>query len=214
MSARDGEGLEQARGYWDERASRAATDCERTEQNRRPQRMRFEAFVLFHDLAGKSILDIGCGAGDFWEHLQARGIACDYLGTDLSPEMIRRCRERFPGVAFEAGNVLEWDTARQFDYTVAFGVHAIRVEGLREIMERITRQQFALSRVAAHVTFLTDRYSGFAPHIHPWNAEEMLRFGLSLTPYVVLRHDYLPNDFSLTLYREPLIDTRRDLKLD
>ena len=29
--------------------------------------------------------------------------------------------------------------------------------------------------------------------------------------YVILRHNYLPNSFSITLYREPLIDTRRDL---
>jgi cyclopropane fatty-acyl-phospholipid synthase-like methyltransferase len=162
-------------------------------------------------LSGKSLLDLGCGVGDLYAHLQTRGIRCNYTGFDISSEMIRRCRERFPGARFESGNILEWHPGDQFDYTVAIGIHAIKVEGGRQLLERITRRQFELCRVAAHVSSLTDRYSGFAPHIQAWRAEDILTMALEITPYVILRHDYLPNDFSVTLYREPLIDTRTDL---
>ncbi len=48
---------------------------------------------------------------------------------------------------------------------------------------------------------------------HPGN-RQVLALALEVTPWVVLRHDYLPNDLSVTLYREPLIDTRNDLMLD
>ena len=44
--------------------------------------------------------------------------------------------------------------------------------------------------------------------------EQVLALALEVTPWVVLRHDYLPSDLSVTLYREPLIDTRCDLLLD
>jgi ubiquinone/menaquinone biosynthesis C-methylase UbiE len=200
--------------YWNNRARSATTDCERVEWNQRTQRMRFEAFVLNHDLNGKSVLDVGCGVGDLYAHLQARGLRCDYTGFDLSPEMIQRCRSRFPGVSFESGDFLEWSPDRQFDYTVAIGIHNIKVDNVREVVQRVTQRQFGLCQVAAHLSILTDRYSGFAPHIQAWHAEEVLSLALQITPYVVLRHDYLPNDFSVTLYREPLIDTRKDLILE
>ena len=206
--------LQQAQTYWDKRAAEAATDCEKVEQSQRTQRMRFEAFVLYHDLSGKSLLDVGCGAGDLWAHLQARGISCDYTGIDISPEMVKRCQERFPGVRFESRNILEWTPDQPFDYTIAVGIHNIKIDGGRELLEAVTRRQFELCRIATHISLLTDRYTGFAPHIQPWHAEEILTLALDITPYVVLRHDYLPNDFSVTLYRQPLIDTRPDLMLE
>jgi len=86
--------------------------------------------------------------------------------------------------------------------------------GGRELLRRVTRRQFELCRRAAHVDLLTDRYPGFDPHIQSWRVEEVLTLALSITPYVALRHDYLPNAFSVTLYREPLIDSCPGLLLD
>jgi cyclopropane fatty-acyl-phospholipid synthase-like methyltransferase len=207
--------LEKLSEYWDSRAESHDSDCAKVDATRRAQRMRFEAFLLYHDLNGKRVMDLGCGVGDFFEHLQARGIDCHYQGVDISQKMIDRCRERFPGGAFECGNVLVSDFGAPFDFVVAFGIHNnVRLADGRDFLERVTRRQFELARVAAHVSILTDRYLGFAPHMQSWRAEEVLAIALDITPYVVLRHDYLPNDFSVTLYRSPLIDTRRDLVLD
>lgn len=45
-----------------------------------------------------SILDVGCGGGEFLHYLHARGYA-QLHGFDLSPEQVRRCHERgFPQV--------------------------------------------------------------------------------------------------------------------
>ncbi len=211
------QGLDAVRTYWDERATRHGDDCVKIESSKRAQRMRFENFVLAHDLGGRSVLDVGCGTGDLLEHLGRRGVTCSYVGVDLSGEMIAAARAKHGAGTFEAANILEWDPAdesRRFDYVTSFAVHNVRVPGGRELLEKLTRQQFALCRVAAHVSLLTDRFKGFDAHIQPWRAEEVLSLALSITPYVVLRHDYLPNDFSVTMYREPLIDTRRDLLLD
>jgi SAM-dependent methyltransferase len=206
--------IDQLTKHWDRQASEAANDCARVDASRRAQRMRFENFAVHHDLAGASVLDIGCGVGDFFEHLQLRPFHGSYLGVDISEAMISRSHERFPAGAFEVRNVLDWTPSEPFDYTVAFAIHNVRIPGSDDLLRQITRRQFDLCRRAAHVSLLTDRYRGFAPHILPWRAEEVLSLALEITPYVVLRHDYLPNDFSVTLYREPLIDTRRDLLLD
>lgn len=208
------EGLATAESYWNDKAGSSSTDCERVEQSLRTQRMRFEAFLKYHDVRGKTVLDVGCGAGDLLAHLQRSGIDCEYFGFDLSPAMIARCRERFPNGNFESGDILKWQPGRRFDHVISIGIHNIRIPQGPVLLDEITRRQFELCSVSAHVSILTDRFQGFAPHIQAWRAEEVLTMALAITPYVVLRHDYLPNDFSVTLYREPLIDTRKDLLLD
>lgn len=201
------EELKTIKDYWDKRADSCSTDCEKVDSSKRSQLMRFEAFIKFNNLQGKSILDVGCGAGDFWHHLHARNVECQYTGFDISSSMVKRCRERFPGVTFESGNFTEWSQGRQFDYTVAIAIHNIKTTGAKDILRETTARQFQLSKIASHISILTDRYPGFDPHIQAWRAEEVLTMALEITPYVVLRHDYLPHDFSITLYREPLIDT-------
>lgn len=197
-------GLEWVRDYWDGRARASLPDLEKLEwSSRRSQRLRFEAFVADHDLDGKTILDIGCGLGDFLALLQEWEIDAEYTGFDISPEMVRQCKRRFPGYRFQAGNILEFSPARRYDYTTAFGIHSIRVPGVRQIMEQVTRHQFALTAIAAHVSLLSDRFEDFAPHIQAWPPEQLLTLALSITPFVALRHDVLETDVSLTLYRKP-----------
>jgi SAM-dependent methyltransferase len=207
-------GLDQTRHYWDRRAGVPGTDLQKLEwSHERTQRLRFEAFVLEHDLNQKSVLDVGCGLADFLAHLRQRGVEAEYCGYDISPAMIRLCRARYPAVPFACGNFLDYQPPGRFDYTVAFGIHNIRVTAGQEILERVTRHQFSLSRIAAHVSLLTDRAAGFAPHIQTWRAEEVLAMALRITPHVMLRHDYLENDFSVTLYRQSLVKRRDDVLL-
>jgi hypothetical protein len=74
------------------------------------------------------------------------------------------------------------------------------------------QRQYELCVIAVHVSILSNRYRKFGPTIQAWSAEKVLRMALEITPYVLLRHDYLPNDFSVTLYRKPLIDTAKTIE--
>jgi SAM-dependent methyltransferase len=212
MSEADDElraGLQKLRAYWDGRARSRLPDLEKLEWSHwRTQRLRFDAFLADHDLQGKSVLDLGCGLGHFYAHLRRRGIAVEYLGYDLSPAMIQQCRARFPDQRFESGDFLSYQPASRFDYSVAFGIHNIRVPGARAILEQVTRHQFALSSVAAHVSLLSDRYTAFAPHLQAWPAGEVLALALTITPYVALHRDYLETDCSITLYRATITKSR------
>jgi SAM-dependent methyltransferase len=206
--------LDPVRAYWEWRASHAAKDDERIESGGRAQRMRFEVFLRVHDVRGCSLLDVGCGVGDFYGRLMGSGVECRYHGVDLAPAMIARARERFPLGMFELRDIVAQPPPRMFDYTVAFAIHNVRVPNGRTIMEQTLRRQFELASRAAHMSLLTDRYAGFDAHIQPWRAEDILELALSVSPYVALRHDYLPHDFSVTLYRQPLIDARPELVED
>ena len=208
-------GVEQAIKYWDDKSVESSSDMDSVEQNSRPQKMRYESFLYANDLEGSSVLDVGCGAGDFLRHLQKRDISVDYLGTDISKKMVARCAERFPKQNFSHIDVFDMKQESNFDYVVSFGIHNIKIESAWDILKKYTQSQFDLCKKAAHLSILTDRYTGrFDSHIQSWKAEDVLKMALEITPYVSLKHDYLPNDFSVTLYREPMIDTKVGLMIE
>ena len=208
------QGVDQATDYWNRKSSNSSTYGESVEQNTRPQRMRYESFIIRNELENSSVLDVGCGAGDFLYHLQKRGIQVDYTGTDISEKMIETCVARFPEHRFVHQDITRTRDSMAYDHVVSFGIHNIRIESGWTVLEECSRRQFDLCRKSAHISILTDRYTAFDEHIQSWQAERILEFALSITPYVSLHHDYLPNDFSVTLHRQPLIDTLDDLLLD
>jgi SAM-dependent methyltransferase len=83
---------------------------------------RPKVFDACGDLNGRSVLDIGCGEGYCARELKRRG-AGDYLGIDLSEQMIQAARARDQvdqyGIQYLATNVVEYTPSRQFDLCVA-----------------------------------------------------------------------------------------------
>lgn len=62
---------------------------------------------------GERIHDIGCGTGDLTAQIQAKG--ADVTGTDLSPEMIARAKEKYPQVKFEVADAGNFSFDEPFD---------------------------------------------------------------------------------------------------
>ncbi len=61
---------------------------------------------------GNALLDVACGTAGHVPFL------CDdfaYEGLDLDPAMLAIARERYPGIPFHQGDMLDFELARQFD---------------------------------------------------------------------------------------------------
>ncbi len=57
------------------------------------------------------VADLGCGTGTVLELLRRKYRTSSFVGIDLSPEMVERCRKRFPGVEIRHHDI----TVRLFD---------------------------------------------------------------------------------------------------
>lgn len=174
-------------------------------RTRSAQEKRFEALLVLGDFDGARVLDVGCGFGDLLAFLHARGIKPRYTGIDLCEPMITRCRERFaPGTAhFEVADVLAWQPRGGYDYVVASGVFGLDAPGTRERIVPTLRRLVEWSRIGAAVNFLSAHSPAKVEARVYVDPTEMLRAALELTPAVRLDHGYLPNDFTLHLYRTP-----------
>ena len=169
----------------------------------RGQQARYEAFLaLCGDLTGKSLLDFGCGKGDFFGFLRERGAACSYTGVDLHPDLIALARAKHPGVEFLARDIEEEPLGRQFDVVVACGVFNLRVGGIRETVEGVLPMLFGAAREAFHANFLSTRTPHKDVELHYVEPAWLLAFARErLSPNAGVREDLHPDDVFLTVRR-------------
>jgi len=151
------------------------------------------------------ILDVGCGQGDLLGYLRDAGMSAHYTGTDVSPEMIARAGERFPGGRFLVGDFLADSFAEPFDWVLAAGTFNHRVEGEDQeaYLRRALGKMYELARRGAGALLL----SGYDPHrraesyLYGYDPATVLRLALELTPHVTLDHAAMPSSFAVFLYR-------------
>ena len=176
---------------------------------RSSQEKRFAAALALGPLHGKRLLDVGCGFGDLLAWLHARGIEPRYTGMDVCRPMIERCRRRFRDemsrsrARFFVGDALRFPCDEPYDYIVASGIFGYAAKDTRKRVQPTLERLFDLSRIGLAVNFLSRRAPARSPgrlYLHP---ADVLQFALKLTPAVRLDHSYLPNDFTVCLYKQP-----------
>jgi SAM-dependent methyltransferase len=153
---------------------------------------------------------VGCGFGDLLPWLRRRRMQpAEYTGLDLCRPMIEHCEEKFAdecasGAArFETVDAFDYRPRSRYDFVVASGIFGYAARGTRSRVRHTIERMFSWCREGLAVNFL----SRHAPrrirgrlYLDPC---EQLAHALELTPAVRLDHTYMPNDFTLFLYRTP-----------
>ena len=109
---------------------------------------------LFRDVqleGAPSVLDVGCGMGDLLEFLASRQVApASYLGLDLVPAFVERCRERYPAAPFrfEWANFITRRFAphERYELVVSMGVMVSRVLGYQAYVAACVDKMLRVSR--------------------------------------------------------------------
>jgi len=143
------------------------------------------------------------GLGDLWDYLSSKGIGVFYTGYDFTPAMVAEAKGRFPSVPFEVRDILEEpDEHCRFDYVMASGIFYLRRDSPMQYLVETVRRMFGLCRIGVAFNSLSARASRRDPHEFHADPSRVLSSCLEITPRVVLRHDYLPNDFTVYLFRD------------
>ena len=186
--------------------------------SRRGQTRRFEALAesLGPGLRGGTVADVGCGCGDFAAFLQEAGLVPrEYVGYDIVPDFIDVAQQRFPPPAdpadrqqfasFECRDIIWRPPPRQFDFVVSSGIFAF---GNEAFFKQMTEAAFGLA--TQRYSFNLFEGSGYEQDfwtIPRYQAVAHLE-GLGAAAdgernAVEVRHDYMPDDCTLTVARQP-----------
>jgi len=176
------------------------------------QFVAFEVLAAVGNLYGSpapSILDVGCGLGDFLSYLRTHSFIGRYTGVDLLPELIEIARTRRLGgdetsviaASFIAGDILDPDLVlTPHDYVVASGLFDYCTPDSAERLPRVVHRLFDLCRRGLAWNVLNVA-PGARDDLYRAPPGELLALCEELTPWFVVRGDYDPHALTFYLYK-------------
>lgn len=200
MDPRDRDGI--IRRY-DERFARFGDDRRTLASG--PEERHQLRFAVLRDIgivSGASVLDIGCGFGDFYAWLHRHGIDVRYTGIDINPRLIDVAQRRHPGARFLLADLQNDAVDETFDFVVSSSAFNLRLKGqdnyefVADMLARAYRMAtngVAFDFLSSYVDYTTDD----AFHYQP---ERVFAAAKRLTKRVCLRHDYPLFEFCVYLY--------------
>lgn len=188
--------------FFEGRFDRYGDSHETLDWSERGQRERFRVLSEVGDLAHACVLDLGCGLGHFYEYLRARQPDLGYVGYDFSARFVEHARAKYPGARFEVHDVFRDALPDGFDYVLCCGIHNLETGANDADMVGLIAKAFAAARRGVAFSLLSARAPELTEGRHYYDPLAMTAEAAKLTRFVVLRHDYMPHDFTLYLYPE------------
>jgi trans-aconitate methyltransferase len=175
--------------------------------NKARQTVRFTVLGEIGELQNSSVLDVGCGFGDLYGYLQKSGVNVHYTGCDVNPALIAIAKQKYTSANFLVADVDE-GVKGTFDWVFATGVFEFKYPKMIDLVKRTLTRMFDLARKGVAADFMSsyvDYKSKEGFHAHP---EEIFKIAKSLSKRIALRHDYMPYEFCIYIYKDNEINKR------
>jgi len=164
------------------------------------QRAKFEVMSQVLDFTGRRVLDVGCGLADYATFLKGRFNNVTYVGVDISESMLSEAKKAHPDLDLRHLNILSDDPGR-FDIVTANGIFYLLGEEASSLMRQLIERMYSFSNEAVAFTSLSRWAPDQEPQEYYADPLDTVAYCRTLAPWVALRHDYHPRDFSIYLYR-------------
>jgi len=167
------------------------------------QELRFLMLSMVGDLQEATVLDVGCGKGDLYHFLDQIGTRVTYEGIDLSAELVALAKKAYPQANIKEADFLQLEPSPRADYVLCSGAMSLKHPDQTTYYQNFIKKMFDSAEEAVAFNML----SSFAPEavkesrFHYYDPVEVLTYCLTLTSFVELKQSYLPNDFTIYLYK-------------
>ena len=168
------------------------------------QKERFRVLTEVGSISSCSVLDVGCGLGGLYDYLSHDYSNFTYIGIDINENMILEAMKRHPAVEFMCDDILAESSlldGRTFDYVFLSGALNLSLDNQESTIFEMMEAMYRLAVKGAAINFLSIHSDFFSPGEYYCNPEKILKMAFSITKKVNLRHDYMPHDFTVYLYK-------------
>jgi len=169
------------------------------------QTMRFNILRQSGIKTGDSVLDVGCGLGDFYNFLLSNGIEVNYHGVDIVPEFIEKAKEKYPQSNFQVRDILKNPfNEDSFDYVVCSQVLNFKLTNEDNIQhtQNMLKKMKIFAKESVACDFLTSYVDYEEDHLFYYSPEEIFTFCKLLSKRVDLIHSYPLFEFCIFLYND------------
>lgn len=171
------------------------------------QDIRFNSLTSEYNFENKHVLDIGCGFGDLIKTLSVKTNSFKYTGVELVENLLFEAKNRYKGenINFVDANILEFNSEKQFDFSIASGIFNYKLDGKNnyEFVEHVIEKALSLSKDGLAFDFLSDKVDFFKYQYTFHNKpEKILEIAYKFSRNVILKNDYMPFEFSLFIFKD------------
>lgn len=166
------------------------------------QLTRFDILSNIANLNGASVLDLGCGYGHLKKYLDDRYYNITYTGIDFMPEFVKLAQQSYAddtNALFIRRDFSEGELPLA-DYVFASGIFCYRSSDENYYKRLIERMYTAAKKGIGFNMLDIDKFptSGF---LKAHGIAATKAFCESLSSNVVLKQGYLPEDFTIFMYK-------------
>lgn len=166
------------------------------------QTFRFAEIARFLPNRTASILDVGCGNGEFALFLNSHGHTGPYVGIDINDALLAEAKSYYPSLEFHNADIMAGEYTSQHDHVVASGVFNADfgqdigyVFSFIEVMFNICTTSAIFNCITTH----TSHVDKDAFYVDP---ALMLDFLLkNVSSCVELRHGIVPYNYTVAVHR-------------
>lgn len=170
--------------------------------SRESQARRFEILAEISDLRTANVLDYGCGLGDMYEWLCRHEFAGRYTGIDMTRPMIEQAGKKHPNATFICGGLEQLKSSERFDYVLASGILTYIQHAPYRHVFHIARSMLERARMGAAFNSLSTWGNAPVAGECQLDPARCLAAVKEIGSNLVLRHDYLPHDFTIYIRRK------------
>jgi SAM-dependent methyltransferase len=156
-----------------------------------------------------TINDLGCGYGALFDYLKGKGARFQYLGVDVSADMIQAASLRYQDTS-EASFECAHEPSKVADFSVASGIFNVRLQrnddewldymkAMIDVLDKSSARGFAFNCLTSYSD--ADK---MRPYLYYANPQAL--FDLCKTKYsrnVALLHDYDLYEFTIIVRKSP-----------
>ncbi len=165
------------------------------------QEIRFKILSDIGIESGDSVLDVGCGFGDFKRWFEMGGGRLKFSGVDLSPDMVAVAEEKHSDACFYSGELADFDFApASFDWAILSGALNEQLHDDGAYARHVISDMYRLCRKGVAFNMLDARQLQ-AHDLQSVSPNRLLTYCEEICEGCELYDDYLANDFTIHMCR-------------
>lgn len=168
------------------------------------QLSRFKVLYDSVRLSGKSLLDVGCGAGSLVRYLSDHRVKVSYVGVDVLKPMVMLAKQRYPQALFLHQNIFSDNPFpnNAFDVVFASGIFNLDLGNNEAFLQQavalfgnLATQTILFNCLSVHSNDKEEGYSYIDPKSIPFILKKS---GIRMKNYRLI-DNYLQNDFTVII---------------
>lgn len=164
---------------------------------------RFAEIYRSMDASDCSVLDVGCGNGEFLRFLHFMGFTGSYTGVDINDSLLNEARESFPSHQFIKADILT-DRLEEHDVVVMSGLFNLNfgqdisfAYDFVATMYSRCKHRTIFNALTSHVNFREESMFYLDP-------SALMSFIITnISPRVEIRHGFVPYNYTVSIPKGP-----------